>query len=82
MAYFFIKARNIHHTLHMGLQSVRHHVTTGSGHFVTVTKYPDPDVTHVLNPQAVNLAYDVLAPNIFMEDGKLLGLKIYPSQQA
>ena len=45
MAYFFIKARNIHHTLHMGLQSVRHHVTTGSGHFVTVTKYPDPDVT-------------------------------------
>lgn len=26
MAYFFIKARNIHHTLHMGLQSVRHHV--------------------------------------------------------
>ena len=39
------RARNIHHTLHMGLQSVRHHVTTGSGHFVTVTKYPDPDVT-------------------------------------
>ena len=35
----------------------------------------------VLNPQAVNLAYDVLAPNIFMEGGKLLGLKIYPSQQ-
>ena len=26
MAYFFIKARNIHHTLHMGFQSVRHHV--------------------------------------------------------
>ena len=22
-------------------------VTTGSGHFVTVTKYPDPDVTRV-----------------------------------
>ena len=21
-------------------------VTTGSGHFVTVTKYPDPDVTY------------------------------------
>ena len=22
-------------------------VTTGSGHFVTVTKYPDPDVTYI-----------------------------------
>lgn len=41
-----------------------------------------PLTRYVLNPQAVNLAYDVLAPNIFMEDGKLLGLKIYPSQQA
>ena len=41
-----------------------------------------PLTHHVLNPKAVNLAYDVLAPNIFMEDGKLLGLKIYPSQQA
>jgi len=40
-----------------------------------------PLTRHVLNPQAVNLPYDVLAPNIFMEDGKLLGLKIYPSQQ-
>ena len=40
-----------------------------------------PLTRHVLNPQAVNLAYDVLAPNIFMEGGKLLGLKIYPSQQ-
>ena len=36
----------------------------------------------VMNPQAVNLAYDVLAPNIFMENGKLLGLKIYPTKQA
>ncbi len=41
-----------------------------------------PLTRHILNPQAVNLAYDVLAPNIFMEDGKLLGLKIYPFQQA
>ena len=41
-----------------------------------------PLTRHVLNPQAVNLAYDVLEPNIFMEDGKLMGLKIYPSQQA
>ena len=39
-----------------------------------------PLTRHVLNPQAVNLAYDVFASNIFMEDGKLLGLKIYPSQ--
>ena len=41
-----------------------------------------PLTRHVLNPQAVNLAYDVLAPNIFMENGKLLGLKIYPTKQA
>lgn len=41
-----------------------------------------PITRHVLNPQAVNFAYDVLAPNIFMENDKLLGLKIYPSQQA
>ena len=41
-----------------------------------------PLTRHVLNPRAVNLAYDVLEPNIFMEDGKLMGLKIYPSQQA
>jgi len=41
-----------------------------------------PLTRHVLNPHAVNLAYDVLEPNIFMEDGKLMGLKIYPSQQA
>jgi hypothetical protein len=41
-----------------------------------------PLTRHVLNPQAVNLAYDVLAPNIFRENDKLLGLKIYPSQQA
>ena len=39
-----------------------------------------PLTRHVLNPQAVNLAYDVLEPNIFKEDGKLMGLKIYPWQ--
>ena len=39
-----------------------------------------PLTRHVLNPQAVNLAYDVLEPNIFKEDGKLMGLKIYPQQ--
>lgn len=37
-----------------------------------------PLTRHVLNPHAVNLAYDVLEPNIFREDGKLMGLKIYP----
>ncbi|MBR1415024.1 MAG: DUF3800 domain-containing protein [Prevotella sp.] len=37
-----------------------------------------PLTRHVLNPQAVNLAYDVLEPNIFNENGKLMGLKIYP----
>ena len=39
-----------------------------------------PLTRHVLNPQAVNLAYDVLEPNLFREDGKLMGLKIYPHQ--
>ena len=39
-----------------------------------------PLTRHVLNPQAVNLAYDVLEQNIFKEDGKLMGLKIYPLQ--
>ena len=34
----------------------------------------------LLNPQSVNLAYDVLEPNIFMENGKLMGLKVYPHQ--
>ena len=40
-----------------------------------------PITRHVLNPQAVNLAYEVLAPNIFREEDKLLGLKIYPPQR-
>lgn len=39
-----------------------------------------PLTRHVLNPQAVNLAYDVLEPNIFKENDKLMGLKIYPHQ--
>jgi len=39
-----------------------------------------PLTRHVLNPQGVNLAYDVLEPNIFRENGKLMGLKIYPHQ--
>lgn len=39
-----------------------------------------PLTRHVLNPQAVNLAYDVLEANIFKENDKLMGLKIYPQQ--
>ena len=39
-----------------------------------------PLTRHVLNPKEVNLAYDVLEPNIFVEEGKLMGLKIYPQQ--
>ena len=37
-----------------------------------------PLTRHVLNPAAVNLAYDVLKSNIFTADGKLMGLKIFP----
>lgn len=37
-----------------------------------------PLTRHVLNPKAVNPAYDILRPNIFSLDGKLMGLKIYP----
>jgi hypothetical protein len=40
-----------------------------------------PLTRHVLNPQAVNLAYDVLAPNIFMEGGKLwVSKSIHPNR--
>lgn len=38
-----------------------------------------PLTRHVLNPREVNLAYDILEVNIFKEDGKLMGLKIYPN---
>lgn len=49
-------------------------------HIADLVAYPL--TRHVLNPQSVNLAYDVLEPNIFMENGKLTGLKIYPSLQS
>lgn len=39
-----------------------------------------PLTRHVLNPQAVNPAYDILESNIFRENNKLVGLKIYPSE--
>lgn len=37
-----------------------------------------PLTRHVLNPVAVNLAYDVLEPNIFTVGTKQMGLKIFP----
>ena len=37
-----------------------------------------PLTRHVLNPNAVNLAYDVVKSNIFTQDGKEIGLKIFP----
>ena len=39
-----------------------------------------PLTRYVLNPKAVNPAYDVLKENIFREDDKLMGLKIFPHQ--
>ena len=39
MVYFFIKVRNIHHTLHMGLQSFRHHVNV-------IRMKKSPTITH------------------------------------
>lgn len=37
-----------------------------------------PITRHVLNPDGVNLAYDVLKSNIFMLDGKLYGMRVIP----
>lgn len=39
-----------------------------------------PITRHVLNPQEVSLAFDILEPNIFRENGELKGLKTYPQQ--
>ena len=40
-----------------------------------------PLTRHILNPQSVNLAYDVLSPNIFTDGDRQMGLKIYPNSQ-
>lgn len=40
-----------------------------------------PVTRHVLNPDGVNLAYDVLKKNIFQLDGKIYGMKIFPKEQ-
>ena len=37
-----------------------------------------PLTRHVLNPEEVNFAYDIIEQNIYKHDGKLLGLKIFP----
>ena len=37
-----------------------------------------PLTRHVLNPEEVNYAYDIIKQNIYKRDGKLLGLKIFP----
>lgn len=37
-----------------------------------------PITRHILDPQSINLSYDVIKPNILTENGKLLGMKIFP----
>ena len=37
-----------------------------------------PLTRYVLNPNQVNLAFDVIKPNIFQQDGKIVGLKVFP----
>jgi hypothetical protein len=37
-----------------------------------------PLTRHILNPNQVNLAFDVIEPNIFQQGGKILGLKVFP----
>lgn len=37
-----------------------------------------PITRHVLNPEGVNLAFDVLKKNIYQIDGKMYGMKVFP----
>lgn len=37
-----------------------------------------PLTRHVLDPQAVNIPYNIIEPNIFTENGKMTGMKIFP----
>ena len=39
-----------------------------------------PITRHVLNPDGVNLAYDVLKKNIYQVDGKMYGMKVFPKE--
>lgn len=36
---------------------------------------------NVLNPNGVNLAYDVLKKNIYQVDGKMYGMKVFPKDK-
>lgn len=40
-----------------------------------------PITRHVLNPDGVNLAYDVLKKNIYQVDGKMYGMKVFPKEK-
>ena len=35
----------------------------------------------LLNPNGVNLAYDVLKKNIYQVDGKMYGMKVFPKEK-
>ena len=39
-----------------------------------------PITRHVLNPNGVNLAYDILKKNIYQVDGKMYGMKVFPKE--
>lgn len=39
-----------------------------------------PISRHVLNPEKINPAFDVIVPNIYNSNGKRLGLKIFPDK--
>ena len=39
-----------------------------------------PITRHVLNPDGVNLAYDVLKKNIYQIDGRMYGMKVFPKE--
>ena len=39
-----------------------------------------PITRHVLNPNGVNLAYEVLKKNIYQVDGKMYGMKVFPKE--
>ena len=40
-----------------------------------------PITRHVLDENAVNLAYDILKDNIYQKDGKLYGMKVFPNKK-
>ena len=39
-----------------------------------------PITWHVLNPDGMNLAYDVLKKNIYQVDSKMYGMKVFPKE--